>query len=118
MTTNNPANPHYIQVPIDTQGHVMEQAGRGNYPYDCAAKDKWPNDMVFTCSICHSWNHEHGQSLWHGIVKQKEITIPPVANPHYIRTIPDATWEKLKRRAKSLDLTIGKYIAVLVEEDS
>ncbi|WP_189316503.1 hypothetical protein [Streptomyces brasiliensis] len=39
--------------PRDYKGHVMEEAGKGAYPYDCIAKDEHPDAMVFMCHSCN-----------------------------------------------------------------
>lgn len=44
-------------------------------------------------------------------------TVAQAPVPHYIRNIPESTWQKLRRRADSLGMTVGRYIALLVEED-
>lgn len=44
--------------PIDWSGHAMDPIGRGAYPYDCIAKDKHPNAMVYRCPTCNVWTNE------------------------------------------------------------
>lgn len=41
-------------------GSEMKEAGKGKYPYNCIAKDKYPDAMVYVgCEAGHTcWNHD------------------------------------------------------------
>lgn len=43
---------------IELYGKRLEAIGRGKYPYECRAKDKWPNAMIYY-SPDAGWDHEH-----------------------------------------------------------
>ncbi len=45
------------RTPLCWCDQPMTQLGAGAYPYDCPAKDTYPDDMVWT-------SHEHGHSGW------------------------------------------------------
>ncbi|MBN1934612.1 MAG: hypothetical protein JW934_08095 [Anaerolineae bacterium] len=49
-----------VNVPRCWCGAPMKPVGIGAYPYDCAAKDKHPHDMVYAgCDNGHTgWTHE------------------------------------------------------------
>jgi len=34
---------------------IVQAAG---YPYECAAKDKYPSHLVFVCLVHNSWYHK------------------------------------------------------------
>lgn len=40
-------------------GRTMTFAGFGCYPYDCQAKDKWPNAAIYQNIQERTWTHEH-----------------------------------------------------------
>ncbi|MGW3308258.1 hypothetical protein ACWDG9_16920 [Streptomyces sp. NPDC001073] len=49
--------------PADYRGHPMDPVGQGAYPYDCNAKGKHPDAMVFKCPTCNVWAAEPLQVL-------------------------------------------------------
>ena len=56
----------------------MIALGRGQYPYECIAKDQLPDAMVYECPICRSWCHDgdNWSENW-----QKYQTITPLHTP-------------------------------------
>ena len=43
---------------IELYGKRLYAIGRGKYPYDCRAKDEWPDGMIYY-SPDAGWDHEH-----------------------------------------------------------
>jgi hypothetical protein len=46
---------------IAVYGNVLKPVGRGKYPYDCLAKDKWPDAMIYRGDGC--WDHEYNEQV-------------------------------------------------------